>query len=164
MNNEFPVLDGIAPSWADIRVRAKGADTNLIDIVDIKSIDTGVEVSIGEQEGASGGRVLKRTTGAVKNTAKMVLYRTGYQKLLRAMMVNAPTRGGQRIIGVMHMGIQVFFTPPGDVEIYEYRIKGCRLLGRTLNSAQGTDAAEVEVPLSPSEIVDIIDGKEVVFL
>lgn len=165
INNEFPVLDGVAPSWADIMIKASPlADGSLIDIKDIQAINTGTTVEFGEQRGASGGRVIKRTTGQVSQEASMTLYRSGYQKLLRALKSLAPKRGNQRAISLVHFNIQVQHTPPGDTEIYEYRVKGCRIAGRNLNGAEGTDADLVEVPLNPIEIADVIDGEEVVML
>jgi hypothetical protein len=164
ISNEFPVLDGIAPSWADIIVRAAGSSGPLLDMKDIAAINSGTSVEFGVQKGASGGRVIKRTRGEVSYEASITLYRSGYQKLLRAWKELAPRRGNQRLVSLVHFGIQVQHTPPGDVEIYEYRIKGCRIAGRTLNSAEGTDADKVELPLNPLEIADIIDGEEVVML
>lgn len=164
MNNDFPVLDGIAPSWADIKVVASPLGGSLIDIKDIQAINTGTTVEFGEQRGASGGRVMKRTTGSVSYEASMTLYRSGYQKLLRSLKDLAAQRGNQRAVSLVHFNVQVIHTPPNDVEIYEYRIKGCRIAGRTLNGAEGTDADLVEVPINPIEIADVIDGEEVVML
>jgi hypothetical protein len=164
INNEFPVLDGIAPSWADIIVRATPAGAPLIEMKEIKSISTGTTVEIGEQRGASGGRVIKRTTGSKSDEASSTLYRGGYQNLIRNLAAIAPKRGNQRIVSLVHFGIQVQHTPPGSVEIFEYRIKGCRLLGRTLASEEGNEADTVDVTLNPLEIADMIDGVEVVFL
>lgn len=165
MNNEFPVLDGVAPSWADVIVKASPtASGSLIDVKDIQSINTGTTVEFGEVRGASGGRVRKRTTGSVSQEASWVLYREGYQQLLRALKDLAPKRGNQRAISLVHFNIQVQHTPPGSTEIFEYRIKGCRIAGRNLNGAEGVDADVVEVALNPIEIADMIDGEEVVML
>jgi hypothetical protein len=35
------------------------------------------------------------------------------------------------------------------------------MLGRTIDSSEGDDAQQVEVPLSTIEVVDVIDGVEV---
>lgn len=164
MNNEFTVLDGIVPSWADIIVRATPVGGPLINIKDIKSIETDVSVEVGEQRGASGGRVMKRTTGAVSYTAKATVYRDGYNDLIENLMALAPKRGNQRLVSLVHFGIQVQHTPPGSSKIFEYRIKGCRLLGRTLAGAEGTDADTVDLALNPLEIVDMINGVEVAWL
>jgi hypothetical protein len=64
----------------------------------------------------------------------------------------------------VHFGMQVQFTPPGSDEIFEYRVKGIHLAGKTLNATQGVDAQQVEVPLKCKQIVDVIDGVEVAFL
>jgi hypothetical protein len=163
-SNEFPVLDGIVPSWADIIVKATPVGGALIDIKDIKSISTGVTVEVGEQRGASGGRVMKRTTGAVSYEASATLYRDGYDKLIESLMAIAPPRGNQRLVSLVHFGIQVLHTPPGSARIFEYRIKGCRLLGRTVAGEEGTDADTVDVVLNPLEIVDVVGGKECAWL
>jgi hypothetical protein len=165
INNEFPILDGIAPSWADILVRATPAGAPLIDMKEIKSISTGTTVEVGEQRGASGGRVMKRTTGSKSDEAASTLYRNGYQGLLRNLKAIAPKRtNGQRVVSLVHFGIQVQHTPPGLSDIFEYRIKGCRLLGRQIASEEGNDADTVDLTLNPLEIADMIDGEEVVFL
>lgn len=164
MNNDFPVLDGIVPSWADIIVRATPSGGPLISIAGIKSIETDVTVTVSEQRGASGGRVMARTTGAVAYTAKATLYRSGYDELIEKLGALAPTRGKQQLISLVHFGITVQHTPPGSSKIFECRIKGCRLLGRNLASAEGTDAQTVDVVLNPLEIVDIKNGKEVAWL
>ena len=165
INNEYPVLDGVAPSWADISVKLEDSEgAPLLTMVDIAAINTNSTVEIGEQRGASGGRVLKRTTGSVSQEASWTLYRSGYQKLLRGLKDLAPQRGNQRLVSLVHFNISVEHSPEGDDEIYAYEIQGCRLLGRALNAAEGTDPGQVEVPLSPINIVDFIDGQEIVML
>lgn len=159
-NQQFPVLNGVAPSWADIIVKCELFDGPLLDVVDIAAINTSTAVEVGAQRGASGGRVLKRTTGQVDYEASLTLYRDGYQKLIRNLAAAAPSRGNQKLMSLVHFNIQVQHTPPGSAEVFEYLVKGCRITGRTLNGAEGTDADQVEVPLSVIEIVDIIDGVE----
>ena len=161
-NNDFPILDGIAPSWADIIVKATPYEGALLEMKDIAAINSASSVEVGEQRG--GGRVMRRTTGDLSDEASWTLYRTGYQALIRNLASVAPTRGAQKLISLVHFDIQVQHTPPGSVEIYEYHIRGCRITGRTLNGAEGTDADQVEVPLSALQIVDIVDGEEVVLL
>lgn len=161
-NNDFPVLDGVAPSWADVIVRASPVGAPLIETKDISAINTGATVEVGEQR--RGGRVYKRTTGSSSYEASMTLYYSGWTKLISGLVALAPVRGNQRIISLVHFGLQVQYTPPGSAEIFEYRVKGCRILGRTINGAEGNDATSVEVALSTIEIVDMIGGREVVIL
>jgi hypothetical protein len=55
-------------------------------------------------------------------------------------------------------------TPPDELEIYQTKIKGCRYLGESDDMKEGTDADQLEVTLHPMEIVQIIDGEEVVLI
>lgn len=161
-NNDFPVLDGVAPSWADVIVRLATTGGDLLEMKDISAINSGRTLEVGVAK--RGGRDHKRTTGALSQEASLTLYREGYQKLLRGLKAAAPVRGNQRILSLVHFHIQFQHTPPGSVEIFERRIKGCRVTTDALNSAEGTDADTVEVGLSVIEIADVIDGEEVVLL
>lgn len=161
---DFPLLDGIAPSWADATIRVGPNGAPLVEMKDIASIDTGTTLDVATVRGASGGRPRRYTTGEVSHTASITLYRHGYQTLIRNLMPFATLRGNQLAVGLVIFEISVMHTPPGSLEIFEYRIKGCRLGGRTANTAEGTEAQQVEVPLHTLQIVDIIDGNEVVLL
>lgn len=157
---DYPVLDGIAPSWCDISVRATPKGGSLIKVGDISAISSGWTVEIGEQR--EGGRVIKRTRGSGSYEASWTLYASGYQKLLRALVAIAPRNDkGQALLSLAHFLIHVQWTPPGATDILEYKIKGCRLLGKTIDSSEGDDAQQIEMPLSTIEVVDIIDGVEV---
>lgn len=161
-NNDYPVLDGISPSWADVIVRASPAGAPLLDVKDIAALNTNASVDVGQQK--AGGRVMKRTTGESSFEASWTLYHDGYVKFIRGIKSLMPRRGNQRLITLVHFGIQIQWTPPGSVEIFERRIKGARILGSALNGAEGTDANKIEMSLSPIQIVDMIDGEEVVIL
>jgi len=163
-SNDYPLLDGVAPSWADINCIASKDGAPLLTVKDFQSINTNTTVEVGEQRGASGGRVIRRTTGQESFEANIVVYRTGYQSLIRSLMVHAPTRGNSKAVSLVHFDIQVMHTPPGSDDVFEYQLRGCRLLGRALNSAEGTDSETVDLPLSLVQIVDIIDGTEVSML
>jgi hypothetical protein len=158
----YPILDGIAPSWADIKVRASGDGVPLIEMGDIQSISTGTTVEVGEQR--EGGVLIKRTTGSVSLEASWTLYASGYQKFLRGLRAKMPVRNGQRLISLVSFNIVVQWTPPGSTEILEYRIKGCRGLGRKMDSSEGTDAQLVELPLSPMQICDVVDDEEFIWI
>jgi hypothetical protein len=164
VNEDFPVFDGITPSWADVQITAKSGSGPLIGMSEIKSINTGTAVSFGEQQGTSGGRVMKRTTGSQKLTASMTMYRSGYQKFTRALIPFAKSRGNQVLLATAHFNITYLFTPFNDVEIYETRLSGCKMAGRDLNAQEGDDPNTVDVPLSVAQIADITDGKELVML
>jgi hypothetical protein len=164
VNQSFALLDDIAPSFADIAMEIKGIGTPVLKTLDFKAINTGCQVDIGKLRGASGGRVRRRTTGQVEYSASITIYRQGWQALLKNLGPIMPTRGSQRIWGLVHCSIVYFWTPPGSVEIFETRIKSARFKGRDLASAESTDPDELEIALDPGEIADVIDGIEYVAL
>lgn len=157
---EFPVLNGISPSWADIAVRISPLGGSLVEMGDISAINTSWTVEEGQQR--EGGRVIKRTGGSVSFEASMTLYASGYQRLLDALISQAPLRNGQRRLSLAFFGINIQWTPFGSTRILERRIKGCRLLGSSNDSSEGTDAAAFELSLSPIEICDVVNGVEVI--
>ncbi len=163
-NNDYPVLDGIAPSWADVIVRCSPVGAPLIEMKDIKAINTSRDVELGEQR--AGGRVKKRTSGSGKADASMTLYKEGHQKLERALanVPGCPVRGNEYLIRFVHFGIQIQYTPPGSTEIYEKRLKGVCVIGDSENGAEGTDANTVEVKLSVVTNCNVVDGKEIVLI
>ena len=165
MNQEFPVLEGVAPSWADVGFRFSITGAPLLEMIDIKSLSSGRSVEVGEQRGASGGRVLKRTTGAEKNEASATLYYDGFIKLVDALSGVAPLRGDERVLSLVHFDVQYQFTPPGSTRIYDRRLLGCRYLGDTLAASEGTDAQPVDIMLNPLRIIQInSNGEKTVLL
>lgn len=165
MNQEFPTLNGIAPSWADIKTTATPiGGGSLIETADYSAISCGSSLEVGEQRGASGGRVMKTTTGQLSHEGSITYYRSGLRTLVKAFMPIAPQRGNQRLVSLVHFDVLIQHTPPGEPEIYTLKLKGCRLRGFTFAMTEGVDADKVEVPLHVKEIVQIIDGEEVVLL
>jgi hypothetical protein len=168
LNQEYPVIDGIVPSYADIKCSITPQGAPLIEMVDIKNISSGSTLEVGEQVGATGGRVKARTTGKSKHEASMTLYFTGFNKLIdglaQAALAAGHTRGNQVVIGVVQFGITLIWTPPGSSDIFERRLKGCRYMGDKLDASEGTDAQGVDVALNPLENVYMRNGKEIVIL
>lgn len=160
----FPTLNGVAPSWADIEIAIPLYGGPTVKTSDIAALTCSDSVEFGTVRGTSGGRKQKRTTGQEDNEASLTLYRPGHQVLMRALMQLAPTKNGQKKVGLVGFDIIVQHTPPGDTEIYCVKILGCRLAGREFNFAEGTDADQVSVPISCMQIVEVIDGQEVALL
>ena len=158
----MPVIDGVCPSWADMSVRASPIGGSLLEIGDLLAISTGSTVEIGKQR--EGGRVIKRTQGSVDNEASWALYASGYMKLLRGLRGIAPLRGNQRQLSLAHFNISIIWTPQGSTEIFEKRLKGCRILTDQEDAAEGNDAAQIEMALDPIQICRVVDGEEYVLL
>ena len=159
----YPSLNDFEPSWADIATTFSVYDGSLIDMADYAAIKVSDKVEVGERRGA-GPLITARTTGQGSQEASATFYRGGLRKLVRGLMAKAPLRGNQRRISLVGFDILVQHTPPGESDIYVIKIKGCRLLGRSFDFKEGNEADKVEVALNPLQIVEIIDGQEVVLI
>jgi hypothetical protein len=164
ISNDYPILNGIAPSFADIALKITPDGGPILDTKDFSALSDGRSIEVGEQRGASGGRVMRRTSGSISYEGSITFYRSGYQKLYRELAKLAPSRGNQKVIRFVHFGVQIQHAPVGDVEIYDRRWRGVHLLGDGFDLSEGTDADQIEVPVSIIEIVDIIDGAEIALL
>jgi len=163
-NQDFPSLNDMAPSWADVAVTISVHDGTVVETADIQGVKWSRKVEVGEVRGTSGGRLMKRTRGSASCEASATFYKEGYRKLIKALIAKAPSRGNQRPISTVGFDVTIQYTPIGEAEIYETRIKGCRLLGDSEDGKEGQDANMVEVTLNPIEIVEMIDGEEIVLL
>jgi hypothetical protein len=159
----YPVINGVAASWADISVRLSAVDGGeLIEMGDIVSIGGASSVEVGYQK--EGGLVIKRTAGELSNEAKWVLYGSGLIKLLKGLRAKAPVRNGQRRLSLVHFNVTTLWTPVGSDDILERHYRGCRILSDSQDSAEGTEAERVEMDLNPLQIVRVIDGEEFTLL
>jgi len=166
-NNEYPLLDGFAPSWADCTLKIQPSGVALVTARDMKSINSGSTVEVGTQ--MAGGRPRQTTVGAVSHEGSFTLYLTGAQIFERALKDAAVAAGYVRDGGVVQLSLVQFqidyvFTPPGTTAIFERRMKGCRLLSDAEAPAEGTDATTVDYKVFVTERVKIVDGVECALL
>lgn len=161
--NDFPVYNGVVPSWADMSCKISGTDIVLFDTRDISAFNTGRAVEVGEQKTPQ-GEVIGTTTGAPTQTCSLTFYRLGFQRFMRTLMANAPTNGNLARVSLVHWQVDFLHTPPNSVEIYHRRVKGCRLISDDMNGAEGTDPDKVDLGVHCKKICDVIDGREVVLL
>lgn len=162
LNQDYPIYNGISPSWADMTFRITPDGAPLIRMADIAEIKTSWSVEVGEHEGTSGGRVMKRTTGKAKHEASIVLYYDGAVQLYETLVDLAPTRGDEKAISLVHFGGDLAFTPQGSTRVFRSQIFGARIIGDELAAAQGTDAQKVSINLSVSQVARIVKGFKVV--
>jgi len=162
-NQEYPNVDGVAVSWSDIKVTASVSGGSLAEAPDIQNVNTGRTLEIGEQKRA--GVTHKRTRGMVSQEASLTFYRDGYHAFMDALAEAAPLIGNERKLGLVTFDVFVQHEVPGDPRKYMRKLYECRIGGDTMNSAEGTDAQVVEVPLHTKRIADIReDGTELVLL
>ena len=124
VNQAYPSLNDIEPSWSDIAVTAAVSGGLLVGVEAIASLRWSRKVNVGVRRGASGGRVMARTTGESEYEASGDFYRSGMRQLVKALMAVAPTRGNQVLISQVAFDIMVQHTPPGESEIYPGQDQG----------------------------------------
>ena len=163
MAAEYPLLNGVAPSWADVTIKSAVYGGSMVETNDIAGIDFSDSLEMGVVRGV-GGQKRKRTTGQEDNEASVKFYREGFNTFVAALAQVAPERAGQKQIGLAVFDIYVFHTPPGDSGVHEVRILGCRLSGRKFSMAEGTDGDQVECDINCMKIVHIVDGNELVLI
>jgi hypothetical protein len=165
-SNDFPVYNGISPSYADLSAQAFGLDLDLLEIGDIKSINTNITVEVGEKK--IGGRVIDTTTGEVSYEFGMTLYQAGWlsyvERLAQAAESLGHVRGNYKRVSLVHHDLVYRFEVPGVAQLFEVTIKGIRYLGRNMQTAQGNDSLEVECKFHCKEIIDDLNGTQVVLL
>lgn len=166
-NNDYPILDGVAPSWADFVLRIQPSGVALVTAKDVKSLSSGSSVEVGTQ--MAGGRPKRVTTGSLGHECSITLYLSGAQVFERALKDAAVAAGyvrdgGVAQISLVRFQIDYLFTPPGTDDIWERRLKGCRLLTDSEAPAEGTDATTVDYTFFVMERTKIIDGVEVSLL
>ena len=162
VSQEFPTVNEKACSWADISTTINISGGATLKDIDYSGFKANSTLELGEQRGASGGRVMKRTSGSLKDEASATYYKSGFRTLVTALMVNAPTRGNQRLVGQVEFNISVKHSVPGDDSIYELVIVGARLTKWDATMAEGNEADKLEIDLNPLRVFWKINGLEVV--
>jgi|SRR5688572_3015371 len=129
INQTFPSLNGVDPSWADIKfvfsvasvpiLGAAASALPVIEIEDIAAINTSRALDVGYKEGATGGRRSGRSTGRESAESSITFWRSGYEKFCEILAMTAPSRGGNEYaIGLVHFDFSQFHTPFGSVAMF----------------------------------------------
>ena len=142
MAGEYPTLNEVEPSWADVRVSLPVYGAQTIITPDIAALKWSDKVEVGTVRGTNGGRKTKRTTGQYDCDASVTFYRSGW-RLFRAALAARDSR-----ISLVGFDIIVQHTPPGSTDIFMVKIVGCRITGRSHDMAEGADAEKVELPIN----------------
>lgn len=163
-SQEYPLLNGYAPSWADIITTINVQDGPTIKDIDYAELKWSSKVSFGEQRGASGGRVIAQTTGSQKDEGSCVYYKSGLWRLLDVLADVAPVRGNQRAVSAVRFNITILHTPYGSDVVYHEFMRGCRLASFESSMKEGDEAEQVPMDLAPMQTGWIVNGKEIVLL
>ena len=163
------MLDGRAVSWAEISVIINIAGGVTLPIVGITAISSESKVERGEARGASGGRVLARTTGQITNSGSMTLWASALDTLKDAMSDLALANGyvnsdGHIQLSRISFDIIVCHDWIDDAKIYIRKYLGCHLDSESVKDEEGTDAKKIDVELNPLRVVSVVNGKEMALL
>ncbi len=162
-NEEYPVMNEVAVSWAEVIATVNLPGGATITGIDWKGFTWESKVERGWQRGP-GGRKKKKTSGQVDNTATASLYRSGMTKLKEGLEAVAPKdAAGVAMLSQVGFNLMIQFSVPGDPKITTIKIQGCNLdkdAGKTDDGS--TDVDVVEIDLTPTRIVEMINGKETV--
>ena len=148
-----PNINGDVCSWADFGVSLSIPDGAQVDLFDLNGIKWSDKVEVGEQYGASGGRLMGTTAGKLSTEASMTITRKGALQFIEALAVAARAadliRGDQVAISGIRFDILIQHEPMGSTEILEAKLFGCRFLGRSHDLKEGNEADMVEITLNP---------------
>jgi len=139
---EYPTINGIEPSWADVSFSKLIYDGPTVQTNDIAAFKLSDKVTVGVKKGTSGGRILARTVGDLESDASITYYLGGWRKMMRALAAK------NKKISLVGFDVTCMFSPPGEADIFKFKIIGARVIGRTLDMAEGSDAQKIEIPLS----------------
>jgi hypothetical protein len=140
---EYPTLNEVEPSWADIKVSIPIHDGQTIVTPEIAAIKWSDKVDVGVARGTNGGRKTKRTTGQYDCEAAVTFYRSGWKTLRDGLAMK------DKRISLVGFDILIQHTPPGTSQIFNVKIVGCRILGRSVDMTEGADPEKIEIPVNP---------------
>ncbi len=138
---DYPTINGFAPSWADLKVRIPLYDGPEVKTSDIAAIAWSDTVTTGKKRGTSGGRVAGSTTGEYDADGSITFYLEGWRTFRRALASK------NKRISLVRFDVLVQHTPPGETDIHNAKMVGCRVLSRSAQEAEGADPSKREIPL-----------------
>jgi hypothetical protein len=149
MPQEYPTLNGVAPSWAD----QDGTKFNIyngatIQTADLSAINWSETLELGTVKGVSGGAKRKRTSGEYDCEGSITFYVQGWD-ILSAALAAQSTRG--RVGDAPFDVIQTWTLLP-DSSVRLLKLVSCRVVGVSFAPAEGPDPLTVEVSLNIMEV------------
>lgn len=161
----LPSLNSVTPSWTEINATANISGGTALALPDLKSINWESSIARGEQRGASGGRVVKRSSGAKTDTASWEMYQGGLRDIKRQLMAVAPKdSAGRPMLSKVSFDIVIKWSVDDDADIFIVKLLGCHLDKDSGSASEGTDPNVISTDLNPIEIVEVIDGQDTVLL
>lgn len=167
---EYPLIDGEYPSWANIVASLEIYDGPSIETRDWTKIDFSDKLEPGAIRG-TGPRKRARTVGEYDADATIGLYIDAARRFMKALAAAATAKGISGI-GRVVFDVKLQYAPlststednqadgDGNSPIIEVDIIGCRIKTRSGSNASSADGSSIEFPL---DVMDIkIDGVSLV--
>lgn len=143
MGSEFPTLNDVEPSWADVTLSLPIYGSETVITKDIAAVKWSDKVDMGVVRGTNGGRKSKRTTGLYDADSTVTFYKSGWATFRVKLAAVNPK------ISLVGFDIIIQHTPPGSSNIFTVKITGCRIAGRSSDMSESADADKIEVPVNP---------------
>jgi hypothetical protein len=139
---EYPTLQDIEPSWADVRANFPIYGGQTIITPDLAAVKWSDKVDVGVARKMNGGRKSARTTGMYDCEATITFYRSGWKQFRLALAEK------NKRISLVGFDILIQHTPPGETGIFNVKIAGCRIVGRSADMTEGADPEKIEIPVN----------------
>lgn len=167
MGYQYPILKGVAPSWAEVKATANIDGGQSLPNIDWKALNWESKVDRGDGQRGPTGRKRKRVTGKKTDTGSATLYQSGLKDLKRALMAVAPKddAGRAQLSKVPFDLVIKYSMDEAPEEITVIKLMGCTLdkdAGKTDDGS--VDPITVDIDLNPMEIIEVIDDQETVLL
>src|SRR5262245_26991112 len=114
---EYPTLQGVAPSWADVAIKIASYDGPTLETTDFSAIKYSHSIERATTYGTNGGRKRARTTGQYKCEGSMTLFKDG-AKALRKMLGDIARSKGLGGFGDVGFDVSVTHSFAGSSEIH----------------------------------------------
>lgn len=152
MANEYPTLNGVAPSWGDLEGPSfiiYGGPT--IQIADLSAIKWEESLNVGTKRGA-GGRKTGRTTGEGDSNGGITFYEEGWQTLLDGLMTVVVAKG-LKGYGMVPFDVVYQFSPPNSSKTRLLKIESARVVKCGGGGAEGPDPNKIETDLNVMRVL-----------
>jgi hypothetical protein len=140
---DFPSVAGQIVSWAEIGISLNIFGGQSFVTSDFSAVNWDESLEPGKVRG-TGGRIIGRTVGEYDANGSMSMYYDKAKEFDRALAALKPNQ-----IGLVPFDVAVSWEPlSGDGTVHTCTLVGCRIAGRSVSNANGTDPTVVEYTLS----------------
>lgn len=155
---DYSTLASQARSWADLLATIAIHDGETIEDVDIASLNVGATRSRGAQ--MKHGRKYARTRGTTEYSGSVAFYDSGWSAFMPALVRAASAKG----VPIFDVGFDIIAKRKAvdSTSVATLIVRDCVLDEDSWDFAEGEDPDQTAVTLNVMQVVEIVDGEEVV--